>query len=314
MKRAVDGCRARISRTCSPSPSPPPALMTWPSTIFSPGSCRRGSKRKLPPSLRRLNRPAGERSRHLGHVLLRVAAIHPERMELHQLAPVVLVEALRRVLFLRGQLVHLGKAAAESLASETVRSRRAGACVGVRTVGVRAHPVVEVEEHRRTLRGRAEQVAESSQHVRPDRLALVLGQQEPIGALARVDVEVVEPEIDQHFLQLALAVRRAEQFLLGQLDHHQVGSSLLFGCGRFGLVAVLRPGLPFAPAAPSAAGSRTARRSRATSCGACAARRAALPSRRRRADRGEAVRRCSARCRSRGRARCRRDSGRTPHG
>ena len=37
MKRAVDGCFARMSSTCSPSPSPPD-LITWPSTIFSPVS------------------------------------------------------------------------------------------------------------------------------------------------------------------------------------------------------------------------------------------------------------------------------------
>ena len=63
---------------------------------------------------RRLNRPAGERARDLGDVLLRVAAVDAERVELHQLAPVVLVQALRRVLLLRGRLVHLGKTAAES--------------------------------------------------------------------------------------------------------------------------------------------------------------------------------------------------------
>ena len=41
-----------------------------------------------------VNRPAGERTRHLGHVLLRVAAVHAERVQLHQLAAVVLVQSL----------------------------------------------------------------------------------------------------------------------------------------------------------------------------------------------------------------------------
>jgi hypothetical protein len=40
----------------------------------------------------------------------------------------------------------------------------------------------------------------------------------PPPALAGVDVEVVEPEIDQHFLQLPLAVHRAQQLLGGERD------------------------------------------------------------------------------------------------
>ncbi len=39
------------------------------------------------------NRPAGEAARHFGDVVLRVAAVHAERVQLHQLAPVVLVQA-----------------------------------------------------------------------------------------------------------------------------------------------------------------------------------------------------------------------------
>src|SRR5690348_5824026 len=43
--------------------------------------------------------PAGERAGDVDHVLLRVAAVHAERVQLEQLAPVVFVEAAR--LFLR---------------------------------------------------------------------------------------------------------------------------------------------------------------------------------------------------------------------
>ena len=87
-------------------------------------------------------------------------------------------------------------------------------------------PVVEIEEHRRALRGGAEQVAELAEHVRPDRVALVLGEQEAVAALARVDVEVVEPEVGQHFLELPLAVDRAQHLLLGSSTHHAVGALL----------------------------------------------------------------------------------------
>ncbi len=43
------------------------------------------------------DRPAGERARDFGDVLLRVAAVDAERVQLEQLAPVVLVQSLRRV-------------------------------------------------------------------------------------------------------------------------------------------------------------------------------------------------------------------------
>jgi hypothetical protein len=115
---------------------------------------------------------------------------------------------------------------------------------------IRAHPVVEIEEHRRALRGRAEQVAKPAQHARTNRVALVFGEQKAIGALARVDVEMVEPEIGQHFLELPLAICRAQNLLLAELDHDQIGL-LLHGIGRlrrcrvgvFGVLLTVAPRL-----------------------------------------------------------------------
>ena len=52
--------------------------------------------------------------------------------------------------------------------------------------------------------------------MRPDRLALVLGEERPAPAFPRVDVEMVEPEVREHFLQLPLAVDGAQHFLLTQ--------------------------------------------------------------------------------------------------
>jgi len=49
MKRAVAGCRARMSITRSPSSRPPPAGITWPSTRFSPRSWAAVRKTKPPP-------------------------------------------------------------------------------------------------------------------------------------------------------------------------------------------------------------------------------------------------------------------------
>ena len=46
---------------------------------------------------------------------------------------------------------------------------------------------------------------------------------------------MVEPEIGQHFLELPLAVDRADQLLLGELHHHLIGAlpHLRGGAGRW---------------------------------------------------------------------------------
>ena len=111
----------------------------------------------------------------------------------------------------------------------------------MRPVRIRAHPVVQIEEHRGALRRGLEQIAELAEDVRPDRFALVLGEHEAIGPLLRVDIEMIEPEIGQHFLQLPLAVDRAQQLLLAQLDDDAVGFLLhrLFFGGRRAVVRFL---------------------------------------------------------------------------
>ena len=80
-----------------------------------------------------------------------------------------------------------------------------------------AHPVVEIEEHRRALRGRLQQLAEAAEHMRANRVALVLADVDLGAPLACEDVEVVEPEIDEHLFELPVAVDGAEQLGLGQL-------------------------------------------------------------------------------------------------
>ncbi len=79
-----------------------------------------------------------------------------------------------------------------------------------------AQPVVEIEEHRRALGRRAKQVAEAAPDMRPDRLALVIGDEARGAPLAGEDVEVVEPEVDEHFLELPLAIDRARDLLRSQ--------------------------------------------------------------------------------------------------
>src|SRR5205823_14177156 len=112
-----------------------------------------GTPARLPrwgPRLPRiLNRPAGERARDLSDVLLRVPAVDAERVQLHQLAPVILIQTLRRVLALR-QRPRAHDAA-------PIHLHLPGR--DVRTVWTSAHPVIEIEQHRWALRGCFEQIA-----------------------------------------------------------------------------------------------------------------------------------------------------------
>src|SRR5262249_22115524 len=125
------------------------------------------------------HRPPGEAARGLHDVGLGGAAVRPERVELQQLARVVLVGAFAR--------------------------RRT-------PVGT----AVEVPEHRRAQRGGGDQVTKSPQRMAANHLAVV-GRLEPGAlALARVDVEVVAPELDHHLPELPSRVRGAEDARAGK--------------------------------------------------------------------------------------------------
>ncbi len=71
--------------------------------------------------------------------------------------------------------------------------------------------VVEIKQHGRTLRRGKQQRREFRPSSRPNRVSIIGGEQPTIGALPRKHVEVIGPEIDHHFLQLALAVDRAQK-------------------------------------------------------------------------------------------------------
>ena len=204
MKRAVDGCAARMSSTCSPSLLAAAGLDPVAEHQLLAAVVQARVEDVAAALARIADRPAGERARDLGHVLLRVAAVDAQRVQLHQLAAVVLVQP---------SFLPVARPSSGS------RARTSGVRIG-------AHPVVEIEQHRRTLRRRFEQIAELAEDVRPDRVALVGREQESIAPLPRVDVEMVEPEIGEHFLQLPLAVDRAKQLLLGELGHHLIVAGL----------------------------------------------------------------------------------------
>src|SRR6266513_1884609 len=163
----------------------------------------------------RLDRPAGEGTRDVDHILLRVSAIYAERVELEQLTPVVLVQALSLPLLLclllllpfdlssRAHRSHDGAKSASPSANwnrtnpwHSVWSAQRGAIA----VGHAAR-VVQIEQHRWALRDSVEQVAEFAQRVRTDDVLVEVDEIVRLGrALGRVDVEVILPEVGHHFL------------------------------------------------------------------------------------------------------------------
>ncbi len=90
--------------------------------------------------------------------------------------------------------------------------------------GRNGFPVVEIVQHRRMPRRRQQQILEMTEHVRPDGVALIASDQHmlqilnlrKVKVLTLIHIEVVEPEIDQHFFQLPVGIQRAKN--LGFLE------------------------------------------------------------------------------------------------
>src|SRR5207248_9768759 len=85
-----------------------------------------------------------------------------------------------------------------------------------RRARIGAKKIVEIKKHRGTFRRRGDQVLEFSQHARLDDVTLVRSEVVTVFAFAGEHVEVVEPEIVHHLLELALAVNRARHFGHGE--------------------------------------------------------------------------------------------------
>ena len=128
------------------------------------------------------------------HVGLAVAAAHPHRMQLHHLAAVVLVQPFAALLRIRIRRV------------DSVRAR----------VWPDRKPVVEIHHHGRRLGRGQQQVAKLAQRMRANRIALVGGGVPLVGILGHEDVEVIEPEVGHHLLQLALGHDRTHHLGLGK--------------------------------------------------------------------------------------------------
>ncbi len=161
------------------------------------------------------HRPPGEDLRKLLHVLLRVTTIHTERVQLQQLARVVLVEP-----------------APLSCAASPGRAQRGG---------TNRLEVVEIYEHRRMLRRRKHEVLETSEDMRPDRLAFVAaGEWRHQHLRARGHAQMIRPEGDQplHERTLGDDARRQSGVAFGGSNLHQTASCLpplLLALGNAGL-------------------------------------------------------------------------------
>ena len=57
---------------------------------------------------------------------------------------------------------------------------------------------------------RAEQIAKASEGRWPNHITIELSQHKPIRILICEDTEMILPEVDHHFVQLPLAVNRAQ--------------------------------------------------------------------------------------------------------
>ncbi len=89
---------------------------------------------------------------------------------------------------------------------------------------VSAHPVIEIEKHRRALGRRDEQILKLAHRAGANRVAHVGGNEPFVRALVCKYVEMIEPEIFHHCFELPLAVDRAVHFRHGELGDDAIWS------------------------------------------------------------------------------------------
>ena len=161
--------------------------------------------------LRAVDAPSGENARDGDHVLLRVAAVDAEGVQLQQLTGVVLVQSLgHAVEDLAAQGIPIARIGKQQSPADPGAPDAQSHAVQRRRDGPRgdALPVVEIEQHRRAAGRSDQQVFEPAQHPGPDGRFDVRRYQKPIHAFAEEHVEMIEPEIGQHGLELALGEHR----------------------------------------------------------------------------------------------------------
>jgi hypothetical protein len=86
----------------------------------------------------------------------------------------------------------------------------------LRIVPLPVFTAIEIKEHRRTQSGSLEKIAEIAEGVRPDDGSIVHGLEPAAVQFGGVDVKVVGPKADHHFIQLPPAVDGADDGLAGE--------------------------------------------------------------------------------------------------
>src|SRR6185436_13617293 len=169
------------------------------------------------------DRPAGERTRECGDVLLRVTAVYAERVQLENLAREVLVDAEFAI-------------AVRSTPVATLRELR------VRSNG---SLVVQVQNHRGMRLDGGQHVRESTRNVRPDRLVLQRAREREDLRLVGGNREVVGPEVDQALAKRFFgvhgdAIPRGDliEVVRNELRPQAAGQAIRGGAVAFRVVAV----------------------------------------------------------------------------
>src|SRR5207248_1732179 len=77
---------------------------------------------------------------------------------------------------------------------------------------------IQIEKHCRAFRGRHQQLSKVAEDMRTDGIHLVARGEPSVRIFAPEDIEVIEPEIRHHFLELALTMYCPDDFLCLQLQ------------------------------------------------------------------------------------------------
>jgi hypothetical protein len=95
---------------------------------------------------------------------------------------------------------------------------RIGGHTSDRSVWTDAEPIIQIKQHRRTLRRSEEEIAKFTEGLRPNGIAIVGRCQPTIGSFGGKNIEMVVPEVDHDFVELALAVHSAQETRLLELE------------------------------------------------------------------------------------------------
>ena len=147
--------------------------------------------------------PSRKNLGNLGYIALRVTAAYAQRVQFQQFTSIIFVEATRAFALI-GTRIGTRRPLRIAAPVPSVRTRRK--TQGPRRVWSDTHPIVQVVQHGRTFRRGHKQIFELAEGMRTDDIAFVAGQHQAVESFVHENIEVVDPEVGHHFVQLALAI------------------------------------------------------------------------------------------------------------